>query len=173
MPIVRAFTLIRLVTVAHIILGYYLIARPQKLAEINSIAIIGDAVGLQQPTSHLWQNPLGAGFAGLALILLAVSDFVAVSSTEELARHYWGAQGPVRCLFFGSLTSYIYFMKPGRDKMYDQTTPQPIINSIIFSWAFFETVYWFWIYTNLREELAEARARITQRKKMQDEIATL
>jgi len=131
--------------------------------------ILGEAVGLQQPRSSFYQNPLASGIAGLLLILLGLSDFLAVSGSEETARGYWGDQAPVRCLFFAGITMYTYAMKPGRGNV-GATSDNPVVNSVIFSWAFFEAIWWFWIYTNLREERASAMARIVQRRKQQQEL---
>jgi hypothetical protein len=86
----------------------------------------------------------------------------AVSASEEVARDYWGAQGricsvrigemaadaaciaPIRTLFFSVLTGYTYIFKQGRGNV-SATSNHPIINSLIFTWAFMEAIWWFWV----------------------------
>jgi hypothetical protein len=80
-------------------------------------------------------------------------------------------------------------MKPGRGNI-GSASDHPLINSLVFTWAFMEVIWWFWvclpvcapkyknvvltklhqIYTNLREERAEAMSRIMQRKKEKAEL---
>lgn len=46
MGFVKAYNLIRISAVAHMILGYILITAPQKIAKDTTIAILGEALGL-------------------------------------------------------------------------------------------------------------------------------
>ncbi|KAI5850139.1 increased loss of mitochondrial DNA protein 1 [Tricharina praecox] len=169
MPLIKAYYIISAVAVVHLAMGYYLIAAPEKIATQSTIFILGEALGLQQPRSSLYENPLACAFAGLVLILSAISDLTTVSGAEDVARDYWGAQAPVRTLFFVIVTGYAYVLKPGRGNV-SATSDHPLINSAIFSWAFMEAIWWFWIHTNLREERGEAMARIHARKKAKLEM---
>ncbi|KAI5783551.1 increased loss of mitochondrial DNA protein 1 [Geopyxis carbonaria] len=169
MPLISAHTLIRIVASFHLTLGYLLIKSPETLSRVDSINVLGEALGLQQPNSALWQNPLAAGIAGLVLILSGISDMIATGGQEDTARNYWGNQGPVRCTFFAFVTGYIYIFKPGLGNT-NYKTSEPLLNSLVFGWAFFESIWWFWIFTNLREEKSEAMARIARRRKHQEEL---
>jgi len=43
---IRAYYLISAVAVAHLVMGYYLIVAPQKIATQSTIFILGEALGL-------------------------------------------------------------------------------------------------------------------------------
>jgi hypothetical protein len=51
---------------------------------------------------------------------------------------------PIRTLFFAALTGYCYIYKQGRGNV-NPGSDHPVINSLIFSWAFLEAVWWFWV----------------------------
>ncbi|KAF8539659.1 increased loss of mitochondrial DNA protein 1 [Trichophaea hybrida] len=166
---IGAYNLIRIVAAVHVFLGYILIMAPQKLANDSSVMIVGEALGLQQPKSSFHENPLACALAGLVFMLSGISDFVAVSMSEEVARDYWGAQAPMRALFFTAISMYTYLLKPGRGNV-SPTSNHPLVNSVIFSWAFMEFIWWFWVYISLREERSEAMARIMFRKQQKAEM---
>ncbi|KAI5812472.1 increased loss of mitochondrial DNA protein 1 [Pyronema omphalodes] len=169
MGLIKAYYLVRVIAAVHILMGYLLLAAPQKLANQSTIMVLGEALGLPQPKSSFVENPLAAALAGLVFILFGITDIFALTSEEEVTRDYWGAQAPIRTLFFAIISGYGYLMKPGRANMY--TAPEhPIVNSVVFSWAFMEVIWWFWVYTVLREEKGEAYARIFARKKAKMEM---
>jgi Increased loss of mitochondrial DNA protein 1 len=79
----------------------------------------------------------------VVLALFALSDLIAVSSAEEMARFYWLNQAPVRLLFFFILTGYTYTFKyTGSRGAY---VGEDLKNSFVFTWGFVEMVSWFWV----------------------------
>jgi hypothetical protein len=79
----------------------------------------------------------------VVLALFALSDLIAVSSAEEMARFYWLNQAPVRLLFFFILTGYTYTFKyTGGRGAY---VGEDLKNSFVFTWGFVEMVSWFWV----------------------------
>ncbi|RPB12059.1 hypothetical protein P167DRAFT_175250 [Morchella conica CCBAS932] len=163
MAIFSGYTLIRLLTAAHIFLGTLLILTPKRLTEQPIIFLLGEAVGLSQPTESFYDNPLASSVLGLMFILSGLSDLFAVSSMEEVSRGYWDAQSPVRMTFFACVTGYTYIFRPGRG---NTAASHPLKNSLVFTWAFIEVLAWFWIYQQLREERRGAQERIEKRRRM-------
>ncbi len=86
-----------------------------------------------------------------------MSDLTAVSLPAEASAHYWGAQAPVRLLFFFALLGYTYLFKPG-GVLAAATAAATAVgkgdvggwadglqNSVVFTWAFLEMMCWFWV----------------------------
>jgi hypothetical protein len=90
---VAAYTLIRAVSAAHIAIGYTFINNPKKIAEQAFVDLLGDALGLSQPSVSFHKSTLASGLLGLVFVLSAISDIVGLSGSEEVSRGYWNAQG--------------------------------------------------------------------------------
>jgi len=115
-------------------------------------------------------------FLAAVLIIFGICDLVAVSIPEEIARHHWGTQAPIRLALFFGLTIYAFLFSP-TSPLFNSRSYTPSLwggeglkNRMVFSWAFLELVTWFWIFVTLREERREAAVKIAQRRAAQDEM---
>lgn len=133
-------------------------------------------------------------FLAAILILFGISDLVAVSMPEEIARHHWGAQGTLHHIYSLTVTSLIsislapvrlalFFLLTIYTIVFSSTSPlynsriyipsvwgEGLKNRLVFTWAFLELVTWFWIFVTLREERREAAVRAAQRRTAQEEM---
>jgi hypothetical protein len=75
---------------------------------------------------------------------------------EQIANHYWSLQAPIRLTFFFGLTAYTYVTRPGGlrvGRVLDtaiapamrEEFAEGLSNSVVFSWAFLEIAFWFWV----------------------------
>lgn len=57
MALISGFNLIRMLCALHAVLGYLLIKNPQRLANMNTIVVLGQAIGVvrSSPGSVLWE----------------------------------------------------------------------------------------------------------------------
>lgn len=57
MALISGFNLIRALCALHAVLGYLLIKNPQRLANMNTIVVLGQAIGVvrNSPGSVLWE----------------------------------------------------------------------------------------------------------------------
>ena len=76
------------------------------------------------------------------------------------------------------MTAYTYIAKPGgfaaeRGTYYGNSSGvggvKGLANSVVFTWAFVELIYWFWIYSSLKEERKNAAARMLKRRQAEGE----
>ncbi|KAH0563004.1 hypothetical protein GP486_002437, partial [Trichoglossum hirsutum] len=137
MALISAFTIIRTLSLFHLTLAFYFLNAPRTLADQSIVYILGEA--MQLPHARSFDSPSAvSALLAAVLALFALSDLVAVSSAEEMARFYWLNQAPIRLLFFFVLTAYTYTFKLSSGKGED------LKNSFVFTWGFVEMVSWFW-----------------------------
>jgi hypothetical protein len=74
---------------------------------------------------------------------------------ELVALEYWLSNVPMRLTFFFGLTGYVYLFK--EDGMFGSGNPaklgigEPLQNSMVFAFGFFEIGLWFWVsYCGMR-----------------------
>jgi hypothetical protein len=89
------------------------------------------------------------------LTLYALADIAAISLREEVAAFYWQSQAPIRLLFFFGLTAFSYSYRPGgifagradsvAAALAGKLSPGGIGSGLVFTWAFFGMVLWFWV----------------------------
>jgi len=80
---IRAYYLISAVAVAHLVMGYYLIVAPQKIATQSTIFILGEALGLVRV---LW--------CGM-VTFIADSLFLSNNQSPRSTKIPWGVRSPV------------------------------------------------------------------------------
>lgn len=91
-----------------------------------------------------------AAFAGVLLAFLGIADLTAASLTELVALEYWLSNVPVRLAFLFGLTGYVYLFKEGG--MFGPSSSvtagigEPLQNSLVFAFGFFEIAMWFWVF---------------------------
>ncbi|KAK0354003.1 hypothetical protein LTR91_026648 [Friedmanniomyces endolithicus] len=104
-----------------------------------------------------------SAFIAIIIAFLGVSDFTAANMSEELALQYWLAAVPVRLLFLFVVTGYVYLFKPGgllgSATITKASIGEPLQNSLVFAWGFFELAAWFWVFTSVRDERRELLKR--------------
>lgn len=92
-----------------------------------------------------------AGFAGLALLVLAMNDLlVQMQASELFKRQFWRVQAPFRASFFMALVAWMYLMKPARSEWLKASWE--VRNRLVFTWAFIEVIAWYFIFGGLRDE---------------------
>lgn len=96
------------------------------------------------------------GFIACLLTFIGVADLTAASLSDVVALEYWLSNLPVRLAMLFGLTGYIYLFKDGM-------LSDSLCNGLTFSWAFFELMMWFWVYTNMRQERLEIAKKILRR----------
>lgn len=70
---------------------------------------------------------------------------------EAFALHYWLSNVPVRLTFFFGLSGYVYLFKEGgmfgsaSGSWRNASIGEPLQNSLVFAFGFFEIAIWFWV----------------------------
>lgn len=83
--------------------------------------------------------------------MLGVADITAANMNENVALEYWLSNVPVRLTFLFGLTGYVYLFK--QDGIFGSGSAatigigEPLQNSLVFSFGFFEIAMWFWVCT--------------------------
>jgi len=159
MAILSAFTLIRLISVFHLTIAYYLLSSPITLSSQNVVVVLGGA--MQLPLTDPFpksSTPLSA-IGAIAFALLGIIDFTSAGMNEQIAYHYWASQGPVRLLFLFGLTAYSYLAKASTEigKFAKPSPGDGLKNGLVFTWAFVELGVWFLIYISIRDEMSNMR----------------
>ena len=115
-------------------------------------------------------------FVAVLLAFLGVSDLVAVSLEDEVAREYWGSIIPVRLIMLFGLSGYTYLFREGgmlgpKTKIWGaRSSPGDYLkNSMMFTWSFMEMVLWFWVFITLRDERRQAAVRLIEKRKKEAE----
>ena len=90
---------------------------------------------------------------------------------EQVQFLYWGAQAPLRSMFFLLLCAWSYSSRPGGpyvsriEALKLGSLPganEGTGSGIVLAWAFLEMMAWFWIWIVIREERKEVMARVSQ-----------
>ena len=97
-----------------------------------------------------------SAFIAVLLVFLGIADLTAASLQEEVALEYWLSNVPVRLLFLFGLSGYVYLFKEdgllGSPSIRQEGVGVNLKNSLVFAWAFMETVSWFWVRQYLPSE---------------------
>ncbi|KAK3621825.1 hypothetical protein LTR56_022561 [Elasticomyces elasticus] len=162
MGLISGFTIIRAISLFHITAAYFFLTAPKKLVDQNVVFMLGESTRLPHITTMDKPSDASA-FLALIVAFLGVSDLTAANMTEEIALQYWLAAVPVRLLFLFVITGYVYMFKPdgifGSGSITRASIGEPLQNSLVFAWGFFELVAWFWVFTTLRDERREMAKR--------------
>ncbi|KAF8453759.1 increased loss of mitochondrial DNA protein 1 [Kalaharituber pfeilii] len=167
MAILSAYNLIRALTGFHLTLAYVALTTPEKLATHPVVTLFGESMGFSPVSADsLVSSPSATSFVGLLFGLIAFSDMSALGSGEA-ARGHWDIQAPSRLAFFMGLSAYTYILRPRRNNRFEEMSIQEeqiagVRTGLVFTWAFFELVTWFWVYIRLREERRDAQLRLAQ-----------
>ncbi|KAI9701381.1 MAG: hypothetical protein M1820_006472 [Bogoriella megaspora] len=154
MALISSLLMIRALSVAHITLAFFFLTAPSLIAEQNIVYILGASMRLPQASS-LDKPSDATAFIAILLAFLGVADFTAASAHEEIAFNYWSSQLPVRLFFLFILTGYSYLFKPSGAMFASKAPGDTLKNSLVFTWGFMEVAIWFWVYTNMRDEVRQ------------------
>ncbi|EMF10048.1 uncharacterized protein SEPMUDRAFT_165746 [Sphaerulina musiva SO2202] len=174
MAIFTPYTLIRTISLFHITAAYFFLTAPRVLADQNVVYILGESMRINHATSM--DKPSEAtAFIAVILAFLGVADLTAANMNENTALEYWLSNVPVRLTFLFGLTGYVYLFK--EDGVFGSGSAaaigigEPLQNSLVFSFGFFEIAMWFWIFNSLREEKgAVVRKRLEELKSQDDRL---
>ncbi|KAI9053440.1 hypothetical protein LZ554_002398 [Drepanopeziza brunnea f. sp. 'monogermtubi'] len=177
MAIISGATIITSLSLFHITLAFFFLTSPATIADQTLVFIIGEAMSMPHSRSFDLQSAPLAFLAAL-LLVVGVTDLVAISLPEEISQYHWGSQAPVRLVLFFFITFYSYFFSStsplytsSRSSAYQASGwGEGLKNRVLFTWAFFEMITWFWVFVTLREERREMLARIQARKAAEEDM---
>ncbi|KAJ5032453.1 uncharacterized protein L3040_009057 [Drepanopeziza brunnea f. sp. 'multigermtubi'] len=108
MAIISGATIITSISLFHITLAFFFLTSPSTIADQTLVFIIGEAMSMPHSRSFDLQSaPLA--FLAAVLLVVGVTDLVAISLPEEISQYHWGSQAPVRLVLFFFITFYSYF----------------------------------------------------------------
>lgn len=172
MAIISASAMIRSLSLFHITLAALLLKNPSIIAKQGVVLVLGQSMQLPNPRD--FNTPTAAtAFLAVLFAFIGLTDLTALSLSDEVFDQFWGAQTPVRLVFLFALTGYAYMSKEGgmfapRTQDYAMRSGAGLSNSIIFTWAFFELVLWFFVYTSLRQEKQAKLNKIIEQRKAEE-----
>lgn len=88
-----------------------------------------------------------SAFIAVILAFFGIADLSAASLDEIPALEYWLNNVPMRLIFLFGITAYTYVFKEGGmlgPEVASGGVGELLQNSLVFSWAFFELMAWFW-----------------------------
>lgn len=105
-------------------------------------------------------SPAVTTFAGVLLGLLAFVDLVDLMAPTAAWRDRWEVQAPSRFMAFMALTAYAYIFKHRRTTRFVPLSAEEeklagVKTGVVFTWAFFEMIGWFWVSQNSWGHLEE------------------
>lgn len=173
MPFFTSGTLIRIFSLYHITLAYFLVSSPTTLANHPLVSILGEAMRIPSfstslrpnstpnnqgspfhqpapPAQSLVEPAPATALAGLFLALIAIIDFTAGALPDEAYLTHWIAQTTVRLPVFFVLCVWVYLFKPVEDPMAmgvwgEAGWAGEAKNSLVFTLGFVEVVWLFWV----------------------------
>lgn len=181
MPLITSSLLLRTLSTFHLTLAYYLLTSPATITTHNVVGLLGASLNIPSavPTHFSASNSTAntaitvpnAATAFLALIFFyfAIADFTSAGLRDEVYHEYWGAQAPVRLILLFGLEAWIYLTKPadgGRGGLIGRGKGPAdwLRNDVVFSWAFLELVFMFWVYNALGEERKEIATKLAEKE---------
>ncbi|KAI9658857.1 MAG: hypothetical protein M1831_003883 [Alyxoria varia] len=177
MPIISSATILRSLALIHITAAYYLITAPSVLPKNNLVGLLSGATALRPPGTSAIPDSFSsanyaASFAGLCLGVWGFSDLLATSLPEFAYDEFWSAQASLRLLLWFLVGGWAYVSKFTRSTgvSIEESLGGHLRNGLVFSFAFVEMVMTFWVFTNLREERAEAAKRYAEKQKKEEEL---
>ena len=155
MALFSCSNLLRILSIFHLTLAYYLFTAPILLTEQNLVLILGAAMDFPRPSEALSVPNSATGLAALFLITISVMDLTAPSVENEIGSAYWSTQAPLRVALYFAITAGVYFGKFGLEQTKStarltgnasfMTIREVVCNSFVFTWAFLEMMLWFWV----------------------------
>ncbi|KAK4462604.1 increased loss of mitochondrial DNA protein 1 [Cladorrhinum samala] len=186
MPLISTKTILTSLSLFHLTLAFFFLTSPQTIADQAVVYLLGESMGLPHSRSFESQSPALA-FLSVVLAFLGITDLVTLSLPDEVSLlHHWTMQAPLRTLISLCLSSYSFLFSPsspffnsdphssGSFLSHPQTAPhyQPsgwggdaLKNRVFFTFAFVETISWFWIWVTLGEERRDLIAKKERRER--------
>ena len=95
-------------------------------------------------------SPTVTAFAGILLGLFAFVDVVDLAASAAAWRDRWEVQAPSRFMAFMAFTAYTYVFKHRRITRFVPLSAEEerlagVKTGVVFTWAFFEMIAWFWV----------------------------
>ncbi|KAK8088548.1 hypothetical protein PG997_003509 [Apiospora hydei] len=170
MPLISAKTILTSLSLFHVTLAFFFFTNPETIADQALVYMLAHDDQIQPP------HPVTSLLA-MILLLVGLSDILSLSLPEEIwLVHHWGAQAPLRFLFFAVVLATTWFTtptgprRPGASGIMSRPVAvagtgsgggwDGLRNRVVFTLAFMEMLSWFWVWVTLREE-----ARALQVKK--------
>ncbi|KAL3417866.1 hypothetical protein PVAG01_10876 [Phlyctema vagabunda] len=170
MALISASNIITSLALFHLTTASFFLTAPAMIADQTLVFIIGEAMGLPYTPAFEEKSPQ-LSFLAAVLLLLGITDLVAVNLPEEIGQYHWGTQAPVRLFVFFGLCFYSYAFSSsspaytsGHNVYVPSTWGEGLKNRVLFTWAFLELIAWFWIFVSLREERRGIAQRVAQRR---------
>ena len=188
MALISSRTILTSLSLFHITLGFFFLTNPVSIADQALVYLLGESMGMPISRSFETQSaPLA--FLGVVLATLGITDIVTLSLPDEICLvQHWGTQAPLRlflsfCLSFYSFafssSSPLYaaqsdnrlrFSHPSAHTRSSGYVPATwggdgLKNRVFFTFAFLESVSWFWVWVTLREERNQVLARKAMRRR--------
>ncbi|KAK0391565.1 hypothetical protein NLU13_1065 [Sarocladium strictum] len=167
MGLITANTIITSVSLFHLTLAFFFLTNPKTVDDQALVFFLGESMGV--PYARGFDTPSAPlGLLSAVLALLGISDLVSLSMPEEIGMiYYWGPQAPLRSLFSTALLLYTFLSGPSSSIFTPPSTRHfsrdptsmggtgsggALRNRVFFTFMFFETISWFWVWVTLREE---------------------
>lgn len=179
MALLSSMTIVRFLSLFHLMAAYLFLTNPRAISETNLVVILGEAMNLP-PTSTLTKPTESTALIALLLTFLAITDLTACSLPELTSLEYWSAQTPIRLALLFAVTIYAYLFKDdgvfGRGVTtvggftVDKSLGRFVRNDLVFAAAFTEVCLWFWVFTLLRDERKALATRIAEKQKLEENM---
>ncbi|KAK4229282.1 increased loss of mitochondrial DNA protein 1 [Podospora fimiseda] len=176
MPLISSKTILTSISLFHLTLAFFLLTSPQTISDQAIIYLLGESLGLPHHSRSFESQSPALAFLAVVLAFLGVTDLVTLSLPDEVSLlHHWTMQVPLRTLFSLVLSSYSFLFSPS-SPLFSETKSgssylsHPVVppsshnyvptgwggdalkNRVFFTFAFVETVGWFWVWVTLGEE---------------------
>ncbi|KAK6424113.1 hypothetical protein LTR95_016441 [Oleoguttula sp. CCFEE 5521] len=129
MALLSPYTLIRTISLLHLLAAYFFLTNPARITDQNVVYMLGESMHLvhlpfsldftprltlNQPHATTFTKPSEAStFVAILLSLFAVSDFTAAGLDQLVALEYWLANVPVRLAVMFAVTGYSWVGREG------------------------------------------------------------
>ncbi|KAK7924218.1 hypothetical protein PG985_006272 [Apiospora marii] len=180
MALISAKTILTSLSLFHITLAFFFFTNPETIADQALVYMLGEAMGMPGTTKFNLATPTTSLLA-MILLLVGLSDILSLSLPEEIwLVHHWGAQAPLRFIFFGGVLAVTWFTTPTAPRRPGaggiMTRPIPLAgtgssggwdglrNRVVFTLAFMEMLSWFWVWVTLREEAQALQTKKNRRR---------
>ncbi|KAK8055759.1 hypothetical protein PG993_000986 [Apiospora rasikravindrae] len=172
MALISAKTILTSLSLFHITLAFFFFTNPETIAEQALVYLLGEAMGMPMTTKFNLPPPVTSLLA-MILLLVGLSDILSLSLPEEIwLVHHWGAQAPLRFLFFAVVLAGP--RRPGAGGIMSRPVAAAgtgsgggwdgLRNRVVFTLAFMEMLSWFWVWVTLREEARALQVKKAKRR---------
>jgi hypothetical protein len=174
MALISSTTIISSVSLFHMTLAYFLLAKPSTIDDQTLVFMVGESVGIPETIGFAARSH-ALGFLAAVLALFGFSDLISLTMPAEVALlYYWGTQAPFRFLFSMAACLYIFFTGPTSPFAVSVMAPaaerravahayspdsinlgwggEALKNRAVFTFLFVEMIAWFWVWSTIREE---------------------